>query len=168
MTKNDFSPGGQTEDPELAKMMNDTAATRINDVLESSMEDTTWSIQKVLEAKEDINLTATTNVFNKVEIRKMLHPEINIEDIAPYVPEKTVRVTHNHRPYSRWKHFQTGGGITMGSAGMTRPYTVPANMTRATTSPGSRLRVNNPRVPATMKRPSTEHTARLLTPFRLC
>ncbi len=45
--------------------------------------------------------------FSKVEIRKMLHPELDVSNITPFVPEKVVRVNGQKRPFSRWKHFDT-------------------------------------------------------------
>ncbi|CAD7937291.1 unnamed protein product [Amoebophrya sp. A25] len=64
------------------------------------------TIRKALETTE-INLLDHTRTFTRVEIRKMLHPEANVDKITPYVPPKVVRqVSRGAKPFTRWKYYE--------------------------------------------------------------
>ncbi|CAD7942148.1 unnamed protein product [Amoebophrya sp. A120] len=105
------------------------------------------TIRKALETTE-VNLMDHTRTFSKVEIRKMLHPEADVQAITPYVPPKVVRVvSRGAKPFTRWKYYEQlenferaaassrpPSRVTMSSQSATRPlhpteYRLPPDQT---------------------------------------
>jgi len=88
--------------------------------------------------------------FSRAEIRKMLHPDIDITDVEPLVPLRVMRTgsrAGKRHQYNRWKYTQNpnvGAGGEYGGAGYTssRPQSTPPGVgglgrpgTRAKTAP---------------------------------
>lgn len=69
--------------------------------------------------------------FSKVEIRKMLHPEMDVSNITPFVPDKTIRVNGQKRPFSRWKHFSAMDRKLDAELAVSRPATSGTHGTRS-------------------------------------
>jgi len=65
--------------------------------------------------------------FSRAEIRKMLHPEIDISDVEPFEPVKTIRApVQPQNPPCRWRYYKSmQPGV---KARQKRPHSSPGNV----------------------------------------
>jgi hypothetical protein len=70
---------------------------------------------------------AQLRTFSRAEIRKMLHPEIDISDVEPFEPVKTIRAPMQaQNPPCRWRYYKSmQPGV---KARQKRPHSSPGNV----------------------------------------
>lgn len=70
---------------------------------------------------------AQLRAFSRAEIRKMLHPEIDISDVEPFEPVKTIRApVQPQNPPCRWRYYKAmQPGV---KARQKRPHSSPGNV----------------------------------------
>eukprot|EP00746_Dinoflagellata_sp_MGD_P163199 gnl/MRDRNA2_/MRDRNA2_91110_c0_seq1.p1 gnl/MRDRNA2_/MRDRNA2_91110_c0~~gnl/MRDRNA2_/MRDRNA2_91110_c0_seq1.p1 ORF type:complete len:544 (+),score=87.38 gnl/MRDRNA2_/MRDRNA2_91110_c0_seq1:89-1720(+) len=68
---------------------------------------------------------AQLRAFSRAEIRKMLHPEIDISDVEPFEPVKTIRApVQPQNPPCRWRYYKS----MQPGARQKRPHSSPGNV----------------------------------------
>lgn len=90
-----------------------------------------YHIETIRKALETTEITLEGRPFSRVEVRKMLHPEMDVTSITPFEPVRSVRVDARQKPFTRWKFYEEldtleQGEQAPGTSEPRRPGSVPA------------------------------------------